>query len=124
MTNEVVCATNQVASVVQSIPLIGGDLAPAANWITEHGMDFLWRCVGALAIIVVGWIVVKIATSAVRKALLKAKRVNELLQKFIVSVVSKTGWALVLMLALGKLGVDVGPLIAGLGVTGFILGFA
>ena len=124
MTNEVVCATNQVASVVQSIPLIGGDLAPAANWITEHGMDFLWRCVGALAIIIVGAIIVKIATAAVRKALLKAKRVNELLQKFIVSVVSKTGWALVLMLALGKLGVDVGPLIAGLGVTGFILGFA
>jgi len=124
MTNEVLCATNQVVGVVQSIPLIGGDLAPAANWITEHGMDFLWRCVGALAIIVLGWIVVKIATAAVRKALLKAKRVNELLQKFVVSVVSKIGWALVLMLALGKLGVDVGPLIAGLGVTGFILGFA
>ena len=110
MTNEVVCATNQVASVVQSIPLIGGDLAPAANWISEHGMDFLLRCVGALLIIIVGGIVVKIATSAVRRSLLKAKRVNELLQKFIVSVVSKTGWALVLMLALGKLGVDVGPL--------------
>ena len=124
MTNEVVCATNQVASVVQSIPLIGGDLAPAANWISEHGMDFLLRCVGALLIIIVGAIVVKIATAAVRRSLLKAKRVNELLQKFIVSVVSKTGWALVLMLALGKLGVDVGPLIAGLGVTGFILGFA
>ena len=124
MTNEVVCATNQVASAVQSIPLIGGDLAPAANWISEHGMDFLLRCVGALLIIIVGAIVVKIATAAVRRSLLKAKRVNELLQKFIVSVVSKTGWALVLMLALGKLGVDVGPLIAGLGVTGFILGFA
>ncbi len=124
MTNEVVCATNQVANVVQSIPLIGGDLAPAANWISEHGMDFLLRCVGALLIIIVGGIIVKIATSAVRRSLLKAKRVNELLQKFIVSVVSKTGWALVLMLALGKLGVDVGPLIAGLGVTGFILGFA
>ena len=124
MTNDVVCATNQIVGVVQSIPLIGGDLAPAANWITEHGMDFLWRCVGALAIIIVGAIIVKIATAAVRKALLKAKRVNELLQKFVVSVVSKTGWALVLMLALGKLGVDVGPLIAGLGVTGFILGFA
>ncbi len=124
MTNEVVCATNQVASAVQSIPLIGGDLAPAANWVSQHGMDFLLRCVGALLIIIVGAIVVKIATAAVRRSLLKAKRVNELLQKFIVSVVSKTGWALVLMLALGKLGVDVGPLIAGLGVTGFILGFA
>ncbi len=116
--------TNEVANVVQSIPVIGGDLAPTATWITEHGMDILERVLAALIILVLGGLVVKFVTAAVRKALQKAKRVNELLEKFLVSVVSKTGWALVLMLVLDKLGVDVGPLVAGLGVTGFIVGFA
>ena len=47
-----------------------------------------------------------------------------LLVNFIVSVVTKVGWAILLVTILSRLGVDVTPLIAGLGVTGFILGFA
>jgi small conductance mechanosensitive channel len=116
--------TNQVTNVVQSIPVVGGDLAPAASWLSEHGMEMLGRCVAALVILILGGIVVKLATIAFHKALQKSKRVNPLLEKFLASVASKTGWAVVLMLVLGKLGVDVGPLVAGLGVTGFIVGFA
>jgi len=116
--------TNTVVEVVKSVPMVGDDIAPAAAWITEHGMDILGRIVVALVILLVGALLVKFLTAAVRKALQKTKRINELLEKFLVSVVSKTGWAVVLMVVLGKLGVDVGPLVAGLGVTGFIVGFA
>lgn len=116
--------TNEVAEVVQSIPVVGGDLAPAANWVVENGIVFLGRCLAAVLIFIIGAIVVKLVTAAVGKALRKTKRINALLEKFITSVVSKTGWVLVLMLVLGKLGVDIGPLVAGLGVTGFIVGFA
>jgi len=116
--------TNQVVEAVHSLPVVGDDIAPAAEWVIENGLDFLGRVLVALVILVVGGLVVKLAANAVRKALQKAKRVNELLEKFLVSVVSKTGWAVVIMLVLGKLGVDVGPLVAGLGVTGFIVGFA
>ena len=49
---------------------------------------------------------------------------DELLRTFICSVVSKTGWAILFIVALGRLGVDVGPLVASLGVTGVVLGFA
>ena len=116
--------TNQVTNVVQSVPVVGGDLAPAASWLSEHGMEMLGRCAAALVILILGGIVVKLATMAFHKTLQKSKRVNPLLEKFLASVASKTGWAVVLMLVLGKLGVDVGPLVAGLGVTGFIVGFA
>ena len=93
-------------------------------WIMENGMTFLANVVMALLILVVGGLVVKLITALVRKALRKTKRVNALLESFLCSAVSKTGWIFLAVIALGRIGVDVGPLIAGLGVTGFILGFA
>ena len=93
-------------------------------WIMEHGMEFIGNIVMALLILFLGGIVVKLVTMLVRKALKKTKRVNALLESFLCSAVSKTGWIFLAVIALGRLGVDVGPLIAGLGVTGFILGFA
>jgi len=33
-------------------------------------------------------------------------------------------WVIVLMIGLSQLGIDIGPMVAGLGVTGFVLGFA
>jgi small conductance mechanosensitive channel len=96
----------------------------AMTWLTEHGIGFAVNLLVAILILVVGGFVVKGITAAVRASLRKSKRVNELLERFICSVVSKTGWAFLIVLALQRVGIDVGPLIAGLGVTGFIVGFA
>ena len=93
-------------------------------WVMEKGMDFLVNIVMALVILILGGIVVKCIVAVVRKTLRKSKRVNALLESFICSAVSKTGWIFLIVIALGRIGVDVGPLVAGLGVTGFIMGFA
>ena len=93
-------------------------------WLLDKGMEFFVNVVMALLILLVGGIVVKCFTAVVRKALRRTKRVNALLESFLCSAVSKTGWIFLSVIALGRIGVDVGPLIAGLGVTGFILGFA
>ena len=55
---------------------------------------------------------------------MRGKAKGRLLADFICSVVTKACWAVLLVMVLGRLGVNVTPLIAGLGVTGFILGFA
>ena len=99
-------------------------LKQALAWLTENGLDFAVNVLSAILILVVGGLVVKGIVAAVRKALTKSKRVDELLRTFICSVVSKTGWAILFIIALGRLGVDVGPLVASLGVTGVVLGFA
>ena len=99
-------------------------LDQALAWLTENGLDFLVNILAAVLILIVGGLVVKGIVAAVRKALMKSKRVDELLRTFICSVVSKTGWAILFVIALGRLGVDVGPLVASLGVTGVVLGFA
>jgi small conductance mechanosensitive channel len=54
----------------------------------------------------------------------KSGRVSELLESFIVNVTGKVLWVVVIMIAIQRFGIEIGPLIAGLGVTGFIIGFA
>ena len=99
-------------------------LEQAWAWGMDKGVEFLANLVMAILILVIGGLVVKLVTAIVRKALRRTKRVNALLESFLCSAVSKTGWIFLFVIALGRIGVDVGPLIAGLGVTGFILGFA
>ena len=140
MTNEVVQATtNAAAAVACAAQAAGAKLADTVGrqaaeghaflkqilqWLTENGLEFAVNLLGAVLILLVGGLVIKGIVAAVRKALVKAKRVDELLRTFICSVVSKTGWAILFVVALGRLGVDVGPLVASLGVTGVVLGFA
>lgn len=133
MTNDVVgAAADAVASVGdQACSVLGQEFSRGQEfveqiwaWLMDKGVEFLAHVVAALLILFVGGFFVKLITALVRKALRKSRRVNELLEAFLCSVVSKTGWIFLAVIALGKIGVDVGPLVAGLGVTGFVLGFA
>ena len=72
-----------------------------------------------VAKILIGWI-----TGASEAGLKKTGKVNDTLRPFLVNVISKVCWVIALMVALPRLGVDVAPLIASLGVAGFVLGFA
>ena len=133
MTNDVVGAAADVVASVgdQACSVLGQEFSRGQEfveqiwaWLMDKGVEFLAHVVAALLILFVGGFFVKLITALVRKALRKSRRVNELLEAFLCSVVSKTGWIFLAVIALGKIGVDVGPLVAGLGVTGFVLGFA
>ena len=93
------------------------------EWMAGSGVDLLTNLLVSAVILLVGWVVIRLVDKALRKAMARANR-KVLLVNFIVSVVTKVGWAILLVTILSRLGVDVTPLIAGLGVTGFILGFA
>ena len=93
------------------------------EWMAGSGVDLLTTLLVSAVILLVGWVVIRLVDKALRKAMARANR-KVLLVNFIVSVVTKVGWAILLVTILSRLGVDVTPLIAGLGVTGFILGFA
>ena len=93
------------------------------EWMAGSGVDLLTNLLVSAVILLVGWVVIRLVDKALRKAMARANR-KVLLVNFIVSVVTKVGWAILLVPILSRLGVDVTPLIAGLGVTGFILGFA
>ena len=95
------------------------------TWLQTRGVEIGLTAVYALAILAIGALVIHFLSKALEKMLEKTKLGREsLIAKFIVSVAVKTAWAFLVVIVLGKLGVDVGPIIAGLGVTGFVLGFA
>lgn len=125
MTNEVEVATGTAAEVICAQLNEGKEVAgQVVTWLTEKGIDFAINLVVAALIFLVGLLVIKLVNGVVRRALMRGKAKQTLFVNFVCSVVSKTCWAILLIMVAGRLGVNVGPLIAGLGVTGFILGFA
>jgi small conductance mechanosensitive channel len=129
MTNEIVAAG---AAVNQSLTTAFGQHLgheqEAVNqffaWFAEKAPAFAFNLVSALVILVLGWIATKVVVAAVGKAMAHGREKNALLVGFVRNATSKVCWAVLLVVVLGKLGVDIAPIIAGLGVTGFILGFA
>ena len=129
MTNEVVvAATAPAATLTDAVSQHAEEgrqfFQRIIDWCSTSGISFLVNVAVAILILLLGALVIKWLTAAVRLSLQKTKRVNELLERFICSAFSKTAWAFLIVIALQRVGVDVAPLIAGLGVTGFIVGFA
>lgn len=132
MTNEVACAAGGAANgAIGLTDVLNAQLEQGQElwnqilaWLSERGLSFAINLLTAVLILLVGMFVIKLIRGATAKALSKVKRMNKLLSDFLVSVVSKTCWVVLALLVLQRLGVNVGPLVAGLGVTGFIIGFA
>ena len=74
--------------------------------------------------LIIGKIVNNTIGKVLIRALQKSKNMSEILEFFVVNVATKIMWVIIFMIALQRLGIDIGPLIAGLGVTGFIIGFS
>ena len=123
-----VVVQKQVGEVTQALATEvdnGRELVNVAlRWFAENGLAFLVNLLVAVLLLIVGAQAIRLLTRATHKALAKTGRVNSLLQNFLCSVVNKAAWVMLLMVVLQRLGVNIAPLIAGLGVTGFILGFA
>ena len=99
-------------------------LDAALKWLAENGASFVVSLLVVTLLMIVGTRAIRMVTFSTRKTLQRSGRVNALLETFICSVVHKSCWALLMMIVIQRLGINIAPLIAGLGVTGFILGFA
>jgi len=99
-------------------------LQVAKTWLAENGTEFLVNLIVFFIIIIAGKILISCMRKATRTVLDRSDRLNDMLKKFTVDVLGKVLWVIVLMVALKQVGIDIAPLIAGLGVTGFIFGFA
>ena len=132
MTNEVACATGTAATGSMNLTdVLNAQLAQSQElwnqvltWLSERGVIFVINLLTAVLILLLGVFAIRLIRGATAKALAKVNKMSKLLSDFLVSVVSKTCWALLALVVLQRLGVNVGPLVAGLGVTGFIIGFA
>lgn len=121
VTNMLATANGKISETVGAGQEI---LSSVRTWFAANGVDFCWNLLSALLILLVGSIAIRIGVGFLRKAMQKSRRMNRLLDEFICSAAKNTGWVLLGMMVLQRIGVNIAPLIAGLGVTGFILGFA
>lgn len=88
-------------------PIVGVNLAIAS------GIFFLF------------WLLGRLAERLVRHALERAVNpVSKLFQNFLLSMAHRTVVGIGILIALSQIGLEIGPLLAGLGVASFIVGFA
>lgn len=93
-------------------------------WFNEESVSLLFSVVGILLILIVGKILIVVLRKLMGRVFSKSRKINELMAKFLLKIVSVIGWTFVFLIVLTQMGVDPAPILAGLGVTGFILGFA
>lgn len=95
------------------------------SWFIEQGPQIGLRLGGALLIILGGWLLAMLAIGLARRLMgLSRFEIPKILERFVEKLIKVAIWAIAGIMALGQLGVNIGPLIVGFGVTGFILGFA
>jgi small conductance mechanosensitive channel len=95
------------------------------EWLVDNGPSILVKAIVILLILLafrmLGNFVGRLVARGIRSSKLSF---SKLLQDFFVSVASKAVLFLGVLIALSQLGIQLGPLLAGLGVAGFIIGFA
>lgn len=94
------------------------------TWLIDNGPSFLTNLITFFIIIIFGKILISVACRVLSQALSRTANVNDILRSFVIDTLRKVLWVIVLMIGLPIFGIDMSALIAGLGVTGFILGFA
>ncbi|MFT7620676.1 MAG: small conductance mechanosensitive channel [Planctomycetota bacterium] len=102
-------------------------ISKAKAWLTNPdggiriGMNILMFFVIILGAKIIANIAAKILTNTMRMSRLK---ISDLLRDFFINATRKVIFFGGLIMALGRLGIDTAPLLAGIGVMGFVIGFA
>ena len=95
------------------------------TWAIENGPGMIFKFLLFLLILVAFKILARFTGKVVRMSMASSKlQFSQLLQNMFVAVASNLVFLLGLLVALSQLGFEIGPLLAGLGVMGFIVGFA
>ncbi len=94
------------------------------QFIITNGPKFITNLVVFLLMLLLGKIIISLIGKTINNVLKRNKNTSVILRNFVTSLVNKGLWIILFMIALPKIGVNVAPLIAGVGVGGFIIGFA
>jgi small conductance mechanosensitive channel len=99
--------------------------ADAADWFLTNGAEIVFQLLTFLLILFAFWVLSRIARGTARRLIERSKlHMSSLARDFFIKMTSRTVMLLGLLIAIAQLGVQVGPLLAGLGIAGFIVGFA
>lgn len=94
------------------------------EWSQIGPVAFLISLGGGLLIVLIGKILINWLKKVLGRSLSKSKKINDLMARFILQLVNIIGWIFLLIAFLQHMGLNMGPVLAGLGLSGVILGFA
>jgi small conductance mechanosensitive channel len=99
----------------------------ATLWLTlvENGPGLFFQLILFLLIVFAFYKLANLAQRLTKTALQNSEvELSQLLQRMVLLIVRNTILVIGVLIALSQLGISLGPLLAGLGVVGFIVGFA
>ena len=126
---QVLSVTGEITADVLDVGLIRGMVSDWGDSVTElmrsNGVQVMFRIALFIIILYVSWQLGKLAKRLLEKALNAGKvRLSHLLKKMLLSTVRNVVFFVGVLLALSQFGISLGPVLAGLGIVGFIIGFA
>jgi len=111
----------------QSLTEVAADQIDTArnliNLIIEFCVNYSFQVIGGLIVLFVGWLVAKYVAGLLEK-LMKKKNVDVTVTKFASGAVYLGILGFACMVSLGKFGIEIAPLIAGISVAGLGVGIA
>lgn len=121
--------TGQISSQILDSSVIfslaGHGIEYLQDWIGENGIGLLVKFLFVILLLFVFKVVAGLVKRLVRRAIGgETSNVSLLMSNFIVSISGKLVMLIGLLVALSQLGFKIAPLLAGLGIAGFIVGFA
>lgn len=112
-------------AAAQKVDEIAGIWEHISGWFQAHAAEYAMRLAVCIVILLGFWVLVRIVRSLVAKPLKReGSKVPPLVADFIIKLCGNVCWTFGVLACLDQLGISVGPMIAGLGVAGFIAGFA
>jgi len=100
-------------------------ISNATIWFKINLPIIIFRILAFVGIILGFKVIAAFIRGLINKATSSSKfDSSQLLQNFLGSIVHKTIMLLGIIIALSQLGIEIGPLLAGMGVMGFVVGFA
>jgi small conductance mechanosensitive channel len=126
---QVLSATGQITTDFFDLGVITQLLADWGetiwNKIVQGGPDLIFKILLFLIIIYAFFKLANIIQKLLENGLAKSHlQLSELLRRMTVSIVRNIIIALGILIALSQIGISLGPVLAGLGVAGFVIGFA
>lgn len=94
------------------------------GWMQLGPVSFIVSLVTGLLMILVGKLLIVWLCRILKRSLARSKKINDLMARFILQLVNIIGWIFLAIAFLQHMGLNMGPVLAGLGISGVILGFA
>jgi len=125
--------TSEYDAYLASVGGIGIDVADTGTalmqlqaWLVsaDGGMKWMWAIVKFIVIALAFWILARIVSAIVKRAVSSVRGTSALLRSFLSGLSRNIVLLIGAVVAVGTLGVDIGPLVAAIGAAGLVIGFA